>query len=184
MPRDAASVHDVRDRVESLERLLYALRQELAGATGIEERPRGPFEYLACRLGGVELGLRLDHVEEVVPIARLAALPEAPAWVSGLLNLRGESLPVIDGLARIERRPRAPELSDLVVVCSLRERRFGLVVQEVLEVRSADGSQVASAGEVPHAPYLVGVVESGDRSVQLMSLERLLHLSDVPEVAS
>ena len=172
----------LRERVTSLERMVYGLRQELASLVGVEERPSGAFDYLACRLGALDVGIRLEHVEEVVPIPLLAPLPEAPPWVSGLLNLRGESIPVIDGLARVERRPREAALSDLVAVCSIGSQRFGLVVQEVFEVVRGDGSKIASPGDIPHAPYLLGVIETQSRTIELLSLERLMKLSDVPEI--
>ena len=180
-PSEPMPSEDLRGRIATLEADLYALRRELAGELAPEARPQGPFGFLSCRLGGNDVGVVLNHLEEVVPVAHMAPLPESEPWVAGLLNLRGESIPVIDALARVERRERALALSDLIVICSPGGRRAGLIVQEVHDVHGTTSEEIRSAGELPHAPYLLGVVELADRSVQLLCLERLVGLSGLPE---
>lgn len=176
-PIDAA----YRERIETLERMLYELRQQLAASIETVDLPEGSFHYLTCRVGEAYAALPLDRVEEVVPMPRLEPLPEAPAWVAGVINLRGESLPVLDVSARISRCRRDVELSDLVVVCVLEGRSVGLVVQDVYGVEQARGDEIQDAGEVPHAPYLLGVLERADHGYHLFSLECLVGLSDIPE---
>ena len=170
-----------RDRIESLERMLYELRQQLASSLSTIERPEGSFSFLACRIGASHAALPLDRVEEVVPMPRLEPLPEAPAWVAGVMNLRGDSVPVLDVCARIARSGRDVELSDLIVVCVIEGRSVGLVVQDVYGVSEADASDLQEAGDVPHGPYLVGILEREDNSYHLFSLECLIGLSDIPE---
>ena len=173
---------EVRKQLSSLEREFYALRSRLAGmGASTEELPaEGRVTYLACRVGDDRAGLLLDTVEEVVPIAKLAALPEAPPWVAGLLNLRGESLPVLDVHARLTRARRRPLLEDLVVICRWNGRRVGLVVQAVDEVSETDVDAIQSPGDVPHAPYLLGVVRRDADLIVILSLDCLLSLSEIP----
>lgn len=169
------------EEIHELERRLYELRKEVARLDRDALPGDGPIQVLVCRVGSERMGLALADVLEVVPVARLAALPEAPAWVVGILNLRGESLPVLDASSRMARAARSMELSDLIVICTWRKRRVGLVVQEVFDVVDDDFANVQAPGDVPHAPYLAGVLPRSGRQVFLLSVERLFALSDIPE---
>lgn len=179
----AAAADDVRLEVSELYRRIYDLERRLSGG-GENAAPNGPFEALSCRVGNDPVLIRLDEVREVVPRPTLAELPEAPAWVPGLMNLRGDAIPVIDALARAERRPRTADVGDLIVVCALSDRTVGIVVQAVFDVLHLDGADLqTSFGDVALAPYVTGSILTETGAALLLSIERLLRFTNVPEAA-
>lgn len=115
-------------------------------------------------------------------MAWLSHVPEAPVWVPGFLTLRGEAVPVLDVAARIHRRPREAELSDLIVIVSYRDRKVGLLVGEVYGVETFDPRTIQPATEdIPHAPYLCGVHGAEHTPALLFDTAALIALSDLPE---
>ncbi|WP_296943656.1 chemotaxis protein CheW [uncultured Massilia sp.] len=131
-------------------------------------------------IGRERYALPLAAVQRVLPVARLKALPGAPHYVPGLLDLHGEPVPVID-LSRLAGSPPDAVRYDtrilLVEVAALgRMRRLGLKAERVAGVADL-GARLAEGG-VAAAPWLgrIAAVEPG--LVQLLEPARLL----APEV--
>lgn len=136
-------------------------------------------------IGRERYALPLAAVLRVLPVARLKALPGAPHYVPGLLDLHGEPVPVVD-LSRLAGTPPDAVRYDtrilLVEVPALgRLRRLGLKAERVTGI-AALGAAPLKAGVVA-APWLGRVTPCADQSaaggmVQLIDPERLL----APEV--
>nr|WP_314539608.1 chemotaxis protein CheW [uncultured Massilia sp.] len=136
-------------------------------------------------IGRERYALPLAAVLRVLPVARLKALPGAPHYVPGLLDLHGEPVPVVD-LSRLAGTPPEAVRYDtrilLVEVPALgRLRRLGLKAERVAGIAEL-GAAPLEAG-VAAAPWLGRVTPCADQSaaggmVQLIDPERLL----APEV--
>jgi purine-binding chemotaxis protein CheW len=97
---------------------------------------------LADRVFGIELGI----VREIIPRRPATRLPGAPSYVSGLINVRGTIVTVIDLAARLAAGTAATDGS--VILVDHGARVVGLAVDEVLDVqRTADAALVPGAGK-------------------------------------
>jgi chemotaxis-related protein WspB len=145
-------------------------------------------KVLVFHIGRERYALPLTAVLRVLPVARLKALPGAPAYVPGLLDLHGEAVPVID-LSRLAGSPADAVRYDtrilLVDVPAAGQlRRLGLKAERVAGIVSLDGDW-HDAG-VAAAPWLgpVAPASSGTTGttgmLQLIDPARLL----APEVAA
>ena len=137
---------------------------------------------LVFHIGRERYALPLARVERVLPVARLKALPGAPHYVPGLLDLHGEPVPVID-LSRLAGIPAPAVRYDtrilLVEVPALgRVRRLGLKAERVTGV--ADIGAALAEGGVNAAPWLGQVAPDPTGMLQLLLPERIL----APEVAA
>ncbi|MGI9332851.1 MAG: chemotaxis protein CheW [Gammaproteobacteria bacterium] len=172
---------ELLDEFRALERRLEGLRQRLAGelpgATGLAAASglgEGERNILLCKAAGESVGLLLEHVDRVLPFAALAKLPEAPPWLLGMLNLHGESVPVLDVTARLSGEPREPQITDLVLVTTLAAGRVGLVVPEVHDIVPIEASAVTMGSrELPYARYLLGMLALDDRQLYLLDVSAL-----------
>jgi chemotaxis-related protein WspB len=133
-------------------------------------------------IGRERYALPLAAVLRVLPVARLTALPGAPHYVPGLLDLHGVPLPVID-LSRLAGSPPAAVRYDtrilLVEVPALGQlRRLGLKAERVTGV--GDLGPALAEGGVVAAPWLgqVAAAPDGAGLIQLLDPTRLL----APEV--
>jgi len=165
-------------QLERLEREAKALREQLA--RGEAALDGAELTVLTVRVGDLALGLPLGALDEVVPMARLAPLPEAPAWVPGVLDRAGALVAVLDLLALFARRARAPSPDDRLVLARADGRRLGLVVQEVLGLRTVPGRLAPVPPEAEHARYVSGLVTVAEGRLPVLSPTLLLYASAVP----
>jgi chemotaxis-related protein WspB len=131
---------------------------------------------MVFHIGRERYALPLAGVLRVLPVARLKALPGAPHYVPGLLDLHGEAIPVID-LSRLAGTPPDAVRHDtrillVEVVAAGRRRRLGLKAERVLGVAAVDGP-LADAG-VAAAPWLGRVAAGSEGMLQLLDPDRLL----------
>jgi purine-binding chemotaxis protein CheW len=96
-------------------------------------------------------------------------VPDAPPWVIGVIDLHGRVIPVTDLRERLGHPAKEPHLNDRLLVMSLAERTFALVVDEVTEVLELPGSEV----EIPPDPlgdsrYLRAVVRREDGLILIL----------------
>jgi chemotaxis signal transduction protein len=177
-------VPELLGELQLLEQKLAELRSRVVGSVERESLPDGQMPLLLVRLGSERVAILQRHVVEVVMYARLTALPEAPPWIPGVLNCRGQSVLVLDALARVQRAARRPELTDLIVILDYEGRRVGLIVQEIYGVDSAPREALqAPSKDLDQAPYLLGVLHLADRATLLFSVGALLGTSGLPALA-
>jgi purine-binding chemotaxis protein CheW len=101
---------------------------------------------LVFRLDGRRHALDASSVVEVLPALAVSPLPGQPAYVAGVIDLRGAIVPVIDLRTRFARSPRPMELSDRVVVAGARRRLVALWVDDVEEIGELNEAAWAPAG--------------------------------------
>lgn len=114
--------------------------QKLGTAAAAEGTPRvevaqGELTFLVFRLGPDEFALPIEAVDEVGQVpAQVTRLPKTPKFLEGVINLRGDVLPVVDQRRRFDMPDRdAAERPRLVVVRSERHRA-GIIVDSVSDV--------------------------------------------------
>lgn len=177
---DKSSQEDVAVQIKDLRKRLYEL-ERLFGPALREKIPQGKLIVLITRVGRDRMAFLHQAIEKLIPMARLTNVPESAAWIAGILNLRGKMIPVIDVLARVQKKERRQELSDVIVVCQVKSRMVGLVVQEVLEIKEVTSDDVQLAPtDVPSAPHLMGMLQTDGWPVLLLSLNTLIATSDMP----
>ena len=91
---------------------------------------------LACfRVGEALYALDILRIKEIIRPQKLTRVPKAPAFVEGVINLRGAVIPVVDLRKRFELSETGIGRKTRVIICALSGKIIGLVVDEVAEVR-------------------------------------------------
>lgn len=169
------------ERWAQLQGELDRVRAELARGVRKPPLPREAIDLLYCGEADERCALPLACVEEVVPIARLLPLPEAPAYVAGVLDLRGQLVPILDLVARLHGRLREHELDDSIIVCRVGERVVGLLVPGIPELRRAPHDRLREPpSDVPRAPYLWALLEDESASCAVLDVPSIVGFSFVP----
>ena len=92
-------------------------------------------QFVVFRLGEEEFGLPIEAVDEVAPVPdQVARLPRTPKFLEGVINLRGEVLPVIDQRRRFDMPALAEGGRRRLIVVRTERHRAGLIVNSVSEV--------------------------------------------------
>ena len=141
--------------------------------------PSERVEALLFELGGQRFALPISGVIELTRACAVQVLPQAPPLVLGVLNLRGQVVPVLDLRRRLSLPETALDPSDTFVFAQIAERRVALRVDRVLTIERL--SAVPGA-EVTHLPgllaHLSGVAAVADGVVLIYDLEQFLSGSE------
>jgi purine-binding chemotaxis protein CheW len=130
--------------------------------------------FVVFRLDGERFALPLDQVKIALRMVSFTPVPDAPPWVIGVIDLHGRVIPVTDLRERLGHPAKEPHLNDRLLVMSLAERTFALVVDEVKEVLELPVSEV----ETPPDPlgdsrYLRAVVRREDGLILILDAVQL-----------
>lgn len=131
-------------------------------------------QLLLLELGGTRYALPSTSVREILPAAAVTRLPGAPAFVRGLINLRGQLVTLIDLAQRLTGQPASSADRTTVVVQS-GERLLGLVVDDVHDVQvlplaGTDGLPYEQAGH----GLIRGLGRSDDEVVIVVDVDELV----------
>lgn len=150
-------------------------------------------QQLTFILAGEEYGIDILSVREIRAWSKLTRIPQTPAYVLGVLNLRGAIVPVIDLRLRFGLPREGYDSNTVTVVAAVGDRLFGVVADSVADVFNAYEDRikpVPDLGAVVDTRFLKGLAGDGERMIMLLDLERLMRPEEaealdaaVPEIA-
>ena len=114
------------------------------------------------------------RVLEVLPMVALTPLPLAPAWLAGVLDLRGTAVPVIDLRERLGLAAPPPGLDAQILIVEHAGALCGMVVDGVGGFVTAPGGLVAPEGPLAALPLVAGLARAGGRLIVVLDVARLL----------
>jgi purine-binding chemotaxis protein CheW len=124
-----------------------------------------------------EYGVDVRQVQEIRHVGEVTAVPRAPEYVRGVINLRGRILPVLDMKRKLGLGEVAESKAARIVVVRVRERLLGLLVDGASQVPKIPVSKIEPPPEEVTergGDYIRGVAKLDDRLIILVDLERLL----------
>jgi purine-binding chemotaxis protein CheW len=129
---------------------------------------------LLFRVGTDLYGSEVTDAQEVIPLRPTTRIPGAPAFVRGLINMRGTIITVLDLAVRLDgTRAPTPDGSILLVRHRGGDRMVGIIVDEVLDVRSLSIDADSTAGGARSA-IARGVATVDDATVVILDLDVLI----------
>jgi purine-binding chemotaxis protein CheW len=139
-------------------------------------------EFLTFRLGGEEYGIDILRVQEIRSYEEPTRIANAPAFIKGVVNLRGVIVPVID--LRIKLGCDKVEYNGftVVIVLNVHGRVVGAVVDSVSDVLELAGDLIKPAPEMNtnvNTSFITGIASVGERMLILMDIEALMSSSDM-----
>lgn len=148
-------------------------------------------QFLTFSLVNEEYGVDILRVQEIKGWTPVTHIPNAPAYLKGVLNLRGTIVPIVDLRMRFNLEAVDYTPTTVVIVLSLvsegRERTFGIVVDavsDVLNIAPADIRPKPDFGTVVDADFINGLATVGEHMVMLLDIDRLLRPDQVADIAS
>jgi purine-binding chemotaxis protein CheW len=144
-------------------------------------------QIVVFELGDERYGLDIATVYEIIRHQPITAVPQAPAFVEGVINLRGRIIPVVDLRDRFGMATGSLTKASRIVVCEAAGTRVGLVVDGVSEVLMIAAEAIEPTPEVAagyDAAYLRGIAKLGDRLIILLELDGLFGSADAIAIAA
>jgi len=139
-------------------------------------------QLVGFRIGRETFGLPISIVREIIRVPEITAVPDAPDYVEGVINLRGRIIPVLDLRKRFGETQIQSDKKNRVVVVELERRAVGLIVNSASEVLRIQPSEIEHPSNVfPEGElnFITGVGKLGGRLVLLLDLERMLQRGEL-----
>ncbi|MFA7148754.1 MAG: chemotaxis protein CheW, partial [Syntrophomonadaceae bacterium] len=125
-------------------------------------------------LGQENFGIDIMNVQEIIRTPSITAVPQAPSYVEGVTNLRGEILPVLDTRVKFGMEQAERDVSSRVIVVDVQGKKVGLSVDEVSEVLRVESNHIeatpAMAADMDMST-ISGVVKINDGKKLVMIME-------------
>lgn len=139
---------------------------------------RSGTQWIVLRLGDADYVIRSAEIAHVEMVVSVTPVPNAPAFVRGIVSLRGEVVPVVDLRLRLGLPSRAVDNSSRLVVVDVGGRRIGLLVDAAREVIYLDEADVTPPPEATGEHTNVsGVVRRGDRLLLVLDVASVLSVA-------
>jgi purine-binding chemotaxis protein CheW len=143
-------------------------------------------KYLVFSLGAEEFGTEVLKVREIMGLQDITAIPQVPAHIKGVINLRGKVIPVIDLRLKFGMEPQEYTPRTCIVVARTRkageETLIGMIVDcvvEVLNLTSPDIEDAPDFGPGVITPYLIGMAKIKGKVKILLDIDQVLSTAEL-----
>jgi purine-binding chemotaxis protein CheW len=141
----------------------------------------GDLQLCVMRVGQEDYAVDIRRVDEILAVPKLTSVPRGPAFLEGVVTLRGEVLPVVDVRRRLGVAPSAGDAKskkrERLLVCRIGRRRVGFIVDAVTQVIRQKRSDLRPAPltQVPgRVPHVLGVCGEQGKLKLLLDVKALV----------
>ncbi len=138
-------------------------------------------QMVTFHLGEEEFAFSIAHVKEIVRMSPVTRVPKSPDFIEGVINLRGNVIPVVD-LRKRFRLPTVNNRKTRIIIVEITGVSLGVIVDQVLETRQIPRSIVDPASSVIsgiESEYILGVAKLEDRLISLLHIDKIFNLQDI-----
>lgn len=142
-------------------------------------------KYLSFALGSEEYAIRVLKVREIVKLQHITSVPDTPAEVRGVINLRGKVIPVIDLRLKFGMRDAEYGQRTCIVVVEIAANQHGPMgvivdeVSEVLNLAESDIQDTPDFGNGVETPFLLGLARVKESVKILLDIDQVLVSADL-----
>ncbi len=143
-------------------------------------------QYLTFRIGNENYGLELSQTREIIEYSGITEVPLMPNFLRGVINLRGEVVPVIDLAVRLGRKSIEVQKRTCIIVVELQNSEqnhvLGLLadsVSEVIDMNDDNIEDAPSFGANIRADFIQGIAKRDDEFVVLLDANNALSIREL-----
>lgn len=112
-----------------------------------ENRSFGKNRFLTFYLEDEIYGVNIFEVKEIIAMMNTTAVPKTPPYIKGVMNLRGNIIPVIDMRIKFDMPEKEPEMYTAIVIINIEGKNIGFIVDKVEEVVSVEEGNISAPPE-------------------------------------
>ena len=143
-------------------------------------------EFLIFNLGAEEYGINIQHVQEIRSYDPPTGIANAPAFIKGVINLRGVITPILDLRIKFSLKSVKYDELTVVIVVNVGKRVVGVVVDSVSDVLALNSGQISPVPELSSAAdvsFITGIGsapgDAHERMLILVDIDNLISSVDV-----
>jgi purine-binding chemotaxis protein CheW len=142
-------------------------------------------QYLTFQLAGEEYAIGILQVKEIIPYVTLTTVPQTPASIRGVINLRGSVVPVIDLALKLGLSPMPVSPRSCIVIVETKSAAGKLImgviadsVSQVIDLPAQEISPTPPFGTGVQIDFLRGIGRSGEKFVLVLDVDKALGSDD------
>jgi purine-binding chemotaxis protein CheW len=143
-------------------------------------------KVIVFALAHEEYGVEVDKVRTIERMLPMTRVPKTPAFVKGVINLRGVVVPVIDLRGRFGLPEKEYTENSRIIIVNVKEMEVGMIVDSANDVIDVDSDQIEQPPEIVggiQAKYLRGVAKvDGNRLLIVLNLEEVLNKQEIVQL--
>ncbi|OOM10669.1 chemotaxis protein CheW [Clostridium saccharobutylicum] len=150
----------------------------------IEDTQKG--RYLTFSLGKETYGIEIKYVTEIIGIQTITEIPQLPEYVTGIINLRGKIIPVMDVRLRFRKDSREYNDRTCVIVVDINDISIGLIVDNVAEVLTILDEDIVEPPKMNNGTnnkYIKNIGKVGESVKLLLDCEKLLSEDELEDLS-
>lgn len=139
-------------------------------------------QFVVFLLDGEEFGVSIMDVKEIIRMTNITRLPKTPKFIEGVINLRGEVLPVVNLRKRFDAADDSVTDSTRIVIVEIEGEQVGLIVDSVSEVLRLSLEQIEPPPQSVvglKTEFIQGVGKVGDRLLVILKIDKLLSTDEL-----
>jgi purine-binding chemotaxis protein CheW len=152
-----------------------------------KKKGSGEIQLVIFKIGEEEFGVEINQVREIVKLVSITRMPKAPAFIEGVVNLRGQIITVIDLSRRLDLPSSGRTEATRIMVVEIGENTVGMIVDSVSEVLRLSENDIEDTPSLieteVHEKYLRGVGKSEDRLLILLDLNEVLSTEEIKHIS-
>ncbi len=173
-----------------MSQLVKAPNSAAAAKTGGNTGGGDTHQYLTFTLGSEMFAVGILNVKEIIEYGNLTEIPMMPAFIRGVINLRGAVVPVVDLAARFGGKISDVQRRTCIVIVEVTQEDakhdIGIMVDavsEVLEIQSGEIEPPPSFGARIRADFIAGMGKVGGKFVIILQIDRVLSVDEMALLA-
>lgn len=140
-------------------------------------------QYIVVRIGGEKFGIDIGYIDTIVRIQKITRVPKAQVYFKGIINLRGEIVPVMSARIKMGLEDDVYTNASRIIILKLEEKgELGLIVDEVCEVVTLVVDEIEKpnidASTTGKGLFINGIGKNGDELISLFEINAIVEEKD------
>lgn len=132
-------------------------------------------KFLSFMVGNEYFAVPLLKVREVIGMPEVTAIPQAPAHVVGIINLRGQIITIFDLRSRLNANTKGEQPT--VIICEMSFGQMGMIVDMVSSVLSAESEQISDVppgSRAANHDFITSIYSKEDELILMLDVEKVI----------
>lgn len=141
-------------------------------------------KYVIFSLSGEYYGIDIKNVDVIEKVTKFTRVPNAAEYVKGVINLRGEVVPVVDLAKRFGIKTKDIDSESRIIIVSISDMQVGMIVDsssEVIQLEKTDIDNPPDIGEKVSEDFIKGIGKKDGRLIILLNLKKVLKIENTDE---
>lgn len=132
-------------------------------------------QYIVVRLDSEQYGIDISFIDNIVRMQQITRVPKAQSYFSGVINLRGEIIPVMNLRLRFDLEPKEDtNATRIIIIKPENNAKIGILVDEVREVVTLEEENIEKAVYDEQGVSLLGVGKYKDTLISLLNIQGII----------